>query len=59
MTEVRHLASWSLDENHIYLDDDLLDERLIDIHFMIDEKLSRKQKLELLREMIHHMEENL
>lgn len=43
-----YVVSWSINGMHVYLDDENADERLVDIHFMLDEKITKEQKIELL-----------
>ncbi len=53
--EPRFSLSWSLDENHVYLDDDVLDERLIDISFSFDGHKSKKDKIKFLEGIVENL----
>lgn len=54
MKDQKFYISQSINKEHIYLDDEEADERLIDVHFM--EKFTNKQKAELLQLLAIYIE---
>lgn len=51
----RFSLSWSIDENHIYLDDDVLDERLMDISFSFDGQKTKNEKIKFLEGLVENL----
>jgi hypothetical protein len=54
MKDEKYYIGESINKEHIYLDDEEADERLIDVQFM--EKFTNKQKAELLQLLAIYIE---